>query len=405
MKYLCLVLFWFRGCFGLGLWETIFGPALGDGIDIQKMVMNFGYKLTEHEVVSETGNILVLHKIRAKRKNLRNGSYTPSVLIQHGLLGASDNWFLRGPDKDLPYLLSDAGYDVWLGNMRGNVYSRRHTTLNPDSSSSYWNFALHEIAYYDLPATIDYILDKSGQESLFFMGHSIGSTIALILCSLRPEYNKKILLHLALAPIAYVAHKPNLYHKFVFASFPFVEQSVQSKNIHEVFPRRKYFSRFIEYFCQDGTYFQKLCLMFIFNFVGEDYEQFNATLIPDFAKYYPAGTSLNMATNLYQMYTTGLFSAMDFGNKTLNMLHYQSDTPPSYNLSNVQHPITLYYSDGDYLVTKDDIDILADKLPNVKDKFKIPYQTFNHLDFMWAINSKKLLYDQLLLLLNKYVES
>lgn len=107
------------------------------------------------------------------------------------------------------------------------------------------------------------------------------------------------------------------------SNFSLLQQSVESKNIHEVFPRRKYFSRLIEYFCQDGTYFQKICLMFILNFVGVDYDQFNAvglfsiekysklmvgffqTLIPKFARYYPAGTSLRMGSNLYQLYTTG----------------------------------------------------------------------------------------------------
>lgn len=44
---------------------------------------------------------------------------------------------------------------------------------------------------------------------------------------------------------------------------------------------------------------------------------------------------------------------MDFQNKSENEFHYRSETPPSYNLSNVVHPITLHYSDGDYLVTKD----------------------------------------------------
>ena len=37
------------------------------------------------------------------------------------------------------YILSDLGYDVWMGNARGNSYSRGHTTYDTDNSK-YWEF-------------------------------------------------------------------------------------------------------------------------------------------------------------------------------------------------------------------------------------------------------------------------
>ncbi len=43
----------------------------------------------------------------------------------------------------LAYALADGGYDVWLGNYRGNLYSRNHRDLDPDSiyDDSFWQFS------------------------------------------------------------------------------------------------------------------------------------------------------------------------------------------------------------------------------------------------------------------------
>ena len=37
------------------------------------------------------------------------------------------------------YMLHDLGYDVWLGNARGNAYSRKHQNLTLDDKR-YWMF-------------------------------------------------------------------------------------------------------------------------------------------------------------------------------------------------------------------------------------------------------------------------
>lgn len=39
--------------------------------------------------------------------------------------------------------------------------------------------SLDEMAKYDLPATINFIVEKTGQEQLYYVGHSQGTTIGV----------------------------------------------------------------------------------------------------------------------------------------------------------------------------------------------------------------------------------
>uniref|UniRef100_A0A8D8YIW7 Lipase 3 n=1 Tax=Cacopsylla melanoneura TaxID=428564 RepID=A0A8D8YIW7_9HEMI len=62
------------------------------------------------------------------------------------------------------------------------------------------------MAMFDAPASIDYILSKSNQDKVTYIGHSMGNTIFYVMTAMRPEYNAKILVQLSLGPVAYFFH-------------------------------------------------------------------------------------------------------------------------------------------------------------------------------------------------------
>ena len=128
------------------------------------------------------------------------------VLLQHGLIDSSDSWVINKPEWSLAYFLLENGYDVWIGNNRGNKYCKTHKTPKI-SNKEFWDYSFQEMGRYDLPAMINKICAETGHEKISYVGHSQGTSqmFAALSCPHTAAFmNSKIAMFIALAPIVFL---------------------------------------------------------------------------------------------------------------------------------------------------------------------------------------------------------
>jgi len=124
-------------------------------------------------------------------------------------------WVFNRPEVAPAFVLARAGYDVWLGNNRGNRWSTNHVSLDP-ASKEFWDFTWEEMGTKDTPAVIDFILKSTGFSQINYIGHSEGTTQIMAGAALMPDYYKsKMKIAFLLAPPANMRHNPQALLSFM----------------------------------------------------------------------------------------------------------------------------------------------------------------------------------------------
>ena len=130
-----------------------------------------GFQCESHQVTTHDGYLLNIWRVR--QENLDKDA--PPILLQHGLECDMMMWIFNEPSIAPLFVLARAGYDVWMGNNRGNRWSLGHKTLNK-KEKAYWDFDWEDMGLKDTPAVIDFILHNTGHEKLSYAGHSEGTS-------------------------------------------------------------------------------------------------------------------------------------------------------------------------------------------------------------------------------------
>ena len=110
-------------------------------------------------------------------------------MILHGVLDSSDNFAVM--DDSIINYLSSKGFDIWLGNNRGNQYSCTNTKLS-NNAKEFWDHSFQEMAEIDLPTFINFVKKETGNDKISIMAHSQGGTQLLAFLSENPDFQDSI---------------------------------------------------------------------------------------------------------------------------------------------------------------------------------------------------------------------
>uniref|UniRef100_A0A1I7YQA7 AB hydrolase-1 domain-containing protein n=1 Tax=Steinernema glaseri TaxID=37863 RepID=A0A1I7YQA7_9BILA len=168
-----------------------------------EIIRHWGYPVERVDVTTEDGYIIELHHILYGKKSGPRETFRPKkaspictktdAMEYHGLDCTSSNWITNLPNQSAGYLFADAGFDVWLGNVRGNTYGKKHQTLSIDDKQ-FWDYSIDEHVKYDLPAMINTVLNRTGQKDLYYVGHSQGTLTMFSKLASDPAFGQKVVL-------------------------------------------------------------------------------------------------------------------------------------------------------------------------------------------------------------------
>ncbi|XP_064094091.1 gastric triacylglycerol lipase-like isoform X1 [Macrobrachium nipponense] len=398
-----------------------------------EMIRARGYPAEVHHVVTDDGYILEVHRIPFhSRLNLKHsvqnevekpielqllntsartdhekssaGEIThrgdPKVVfLLHCFLCSSADFVMNDHDQALAFVMSNEGYDVWLGNMRGNIYGRRHTKFSP-SDTQFWEFSIDTCARYDVPAMLQYVRTQTGVNQLNYIGHSMGNMLFFAMMSIHPHINSWIRAMAGMGPVAYMYHG-HAQLGFLAPVTDKLERSLAKKGQLEFMAPTNTTAMMVSGLCSETIFFRPICQLIVDMIAGPSSRNVDPVYLPVIAAHTPAGSSFRIFAHLLQFVRDRTFQAYDWG-PTKNHQLYGSLRPTRLELSKVTVPVAGFWSSSDVLADPRDVARTLREVSNLVLNHQVQHNSFNHMDFLWGENARSLVYKHIIDFFDQY---
>ncbi|XP_034994114.1 lipase member M [Zootoca vivipara] len=359
---------------------------------IPEIIQYWEYPSEEYTVLTEDGYYLQANRIPHGINGSGKTGPKSVVLLVPGAICEGRCWISNLPSNSLGFVLADAGYDVWIINNRGTSWSRRHQHFSADQEE-FWNFSFHEMAIYDIPATINFILQKTKQKSLYYIGHSQGGTLGFIAFSTMPQLAQKVKLFMGLAPPYTLEGCKGLFSLILRLPQELIRLTCGNKELCFFFNKLK--ANNAKLCSYPGI--DKICLQIMSLIQGNNEKNLNVSRADVYAGIYPDFASGKTLVHWSQVAKTIQFKYFDYGSK--NEAVYNMSTPPFYKIEDVIVPTAVWSGGNDILVTKKSIERLLPRIPHLVFYKNIP--DWQHSDFIWGLDAPDQLFKDVLSLMQK----
>ncbi|XP_030745627.1 lipase member K-like [Sitophilus oryzae] len=370
---------------------------LGADYVAPEIIHLLGYPVETHRVVTRDGYILTIFRIPNDGHKNPHARKHP-VYLQHGLVATCNN-FLALQKDSLAFVLWEAGYDVWLGNYRGTFYSEEHLNLTV-RDQQFWDMSMDEVALIDLPAIFHTILSHSEEGSqIIYVGHSLGTTFALMYGSEFPEEARNVIKMFVLLCPAYTLTNMISPYK-IFAPYgDWVVETVMELRLQRIVSQSKELGRLINVPCMESPPLMRVCMQLYNLFYGAKAD-FGPEIIPVYFRQLPGGTSIKILNHAADL-VLGNFRKYNYP-PHINFLKYGTKEAPLFDVSKIQVPTYIVYSTQDWATPEADARNLYRNL-NEKARHgirKIDLPEFNHIDFVMGRHARQVVYDPLVRVIN-----